>query len=56
MNYLSISWPNNKDKLLTVPLDKTFDTIIKRIQNEEPGLMSNLFKFSEELLPLVSSF
>ena len=36
-----------KDKLLTVPLDKTFDTIIKRIQNEEPGLFE---QFSSNLV------
>lgn len=42
-----------KDKLLTVPLDKTFDTIIKRIQNEEPGLFE---QFSSNLVEEIVTY
>lgn len=42
-----------KDSLLTIPIDKTFDTVIKRIQNEEPGLLD---QFSSNLVEEIVTY
>lgn len=42
-----------KDKILSVPLDKNFDIVIKRIQNEEAGLFD---RFSSNLVEEIVTY
>lgn len=44
---------SDKEKTIAVPLDKNFNTVIKRIQNEEEGLFE---RFSTNLVEEIASY
>ncbi|HJF19825.1 MAG TPA: hypothetical protein K8W13_05950 [Enterococcus columbae] len=44
---------SDKEKTIAVPLDKNFNTVIKRIQNEEEGLFD---RFSTNLVEEIASY
>lgn len=45
--------PTDRDQQIKVPLDDNFKTVVKRIQNEEKGLLD---RFSENLVEEIASY
>ncbi|MGM0182129.1 hypothetical protein IGK74_001031 [Enterococcus sp. AZ150] len=45
--------PTDRDQQIKVPLDDNFKTVVKRIQNEEEGLLD---RFSENLVEEIASY